>query len=70
MPAVNKMMEAGFRIIGFKGIEDHHVTTPRAVSERFASVGFRVARKRTLPAAGVRLYYTWLLEKAAARKPL
>ena len=70
MPAVNKMMESGFRIIGFKGIEDHHVTTPRAVSERFASVGFRVARKRTLPAAGVRLYYTWLLEKAAARNPL
>ena len=68
MPAVNKMMEAGFRIIGFKGIEDHHVTTPRAVSGRFVSVGFRVAQKRTLPAAGVRLYYTWLLEKSAARE--
>jgi SAM-dependent methyltransferase len=66
MPAVNLMMEAGFRAIGFKGIEDHHVTTPQAVSKHFGDVGLRVARKETLdfPLPGVRLYYTWLLEKA------
>jgi SAM-dependent methyltransferase len=65
MPAVNKMMEAGFRAIGFKGINDHHVTTPQAVSERFGKVGLMVTNARTLdfPLKGVRLYYTWLLEK-------
>jgi len=65
MPAVNRMMEAGFRAIGFKGINDHHVTTPQAVSARFANVGLAVAGSRTLdfPVKGVRLYYTWLLEK-------
>jgi SAM-dependent methyltransferase len=68
MPAVNRMMEAGFRMIGFKGIEDHHVTTPASVSSRFAAVRFRVQDQRTLgfPVRGVRLYYTWLLEKACA----
>jgi SAM-dependent methyltransferase len=64
MPAVNKMMEAGFRIIGFKGIEDHHVTTPRQASDQFASVGLEVVQSCTLPPVGPRLYYTWLLSKA------
>jgi len=65
MPAVNRMMEFGFRAIGFKGINDHHVTTPRAVSGSFGSAGLHVAEARTLdfPVKGVRLYYTWLLEK-------
>src|SRR5437588_7664713 len=31
MPAVNQFMEYAFQAIGFKGIEDHHVTTPRQV---------------------------------------
>jgi SAM-dependent methyltransferase len=65
MPAVNRMMEAGFRAIGFKGINDHHVTTPKAVSGSFDKVGLEVKSARTLdfPVKGVRLYYTWLLEK-------
>jgi SAM-dependent methyltransferase len=65
MPSVNRMMEAAFRVIGFKGIEDHHVTTPRDVSSRFESVGLRVLSNKTLdfPIKGVRLYHTWLLEK-------
>jgi SAM-dependent methyltransferase len=65
MPAVNRMMEAGFRAIGFKGINDHHVTTPKAVSGSFAKFGLEVKSSRTLdfPVKGVRLYYTWLLEK-------
>jgi len=66
MPAVNTMMELGFRAIGFKGINDHHVTTPRAVASAFDRAGLRVARHarlRLIP--GLPLYFNWLLEKAA-----
>jgi SAM-dependent methyltransferase len=70
MPAVNKMMEAGFRAIGFKGIEDHHVTTPVSVARHFEAAGFRLRREHHLdlplsPPLGLRLYYDWLLEKRA-----
>lgn len=66
MPAVNLMMEAGFRAIGFKGIEDHHVTTPATVARCFGTAGFRVTGRKNLvfPLPGVVLYYNWLLEKA------
>ena len=65
MPAVNRMMELGFRAIGFKGIEDHHVTTPQAVARRFESSGFSVERKRFLGLQRdhLALYYTWLLRR-------
>jgi len=66
MPAVNTMMELGFRIIGFKGIEDHHITTPKAAASAFDRAGFRVirqARLRLIP--GLPLYFNWLLEKVA-----
>jgi SAM-dependent methyltransferase len=66
MPAVNTMMELGFRAIGFKGIDVHHVTTPRAVAREFDRAGLRVARQaqlRLIP--GLPLYFNWLLEKAA-----
>ncbi|HMJ16527.1 MAG TPA: class I SAM-dependent methyltransferase [Polyangiaceae bacterium] len=67
MPAVNRAMEVGFRAIGFKGIEDHHVTRPADVAQEFQSVGFKVIgsrqlQPRPLPFA---LYYTWLLEREA-----
>jgi SAM-dependent methyltransferase len=68
MPAVNTMMELGFRVIGFKGINDHHVTTPRAVASAFDRAGLRVvehARLHLIP--GLPLYFDWLLEKAAER---
>jgi SAM-dependent methyltransferase len=70
MPAVNKMMEVGFRMIGFKRIEDHHITTPADVAARFESASLRVMSSRTLDfplprPLGVSLYYTWLLEKRA-----
>ncbi|MFI5353225.1 MAG: class I SAM-dependent methyltransferase [Candidatus Binatales bacterium] len=65
MPAVNLMMEAGFRMIGFKGIGDHHVTTPQAVACAFERVGLRVAREARLRLVpGVSLYFNWLLQKA------
>lgn len=71
MPSVNKMMEAGFQLIGFKGIEDHHVTTPETVSRAFGAAGLRVVSRTHLdfPAPrplGLRLYHNWLLEKPEA----
>lgn len=68
MPAVNRMMEAGFLAIGFRGIDDHHVTTPAQVAARFAAHGFAVRERATmnLPlvrGAGVPVYYNWLLER-------
>ena len=68
MPAVNKGMEYAFRAIGFKGIEDHHITTPRSVAARFADAGFRVVSQDHLDLPmrrplGLRLYYNWLLTK-------
>jgi len=68
MPSVNKLMEAGFLAIGFKGINDHHVTTPRDARASFEECGFvlRSARYLDFPAdapLGLRLYYNWLLEK-------
>jgi SAM-dependent methyltransferase len=67
MPAVNVMMEAGFRAIGFKGIEDHHVTTPASVAKAFDAAGLRVAKTAhfVFPVPGVTIYYNWLLEKRA-----
>ncbi len=67
MPAVNRMMELGFRAIGFKGIEDHHVTTPQSVAREFGGAGFVVEKKRYLGLQVNRLavYYTWLLRKRA-----
>ncbi len=70
MPAVNTMMDAGFRSIGFKRIDDHHVTTPAQVRSRLPAAGFRVARESFLDFPwsrpfGARIYYDWLLEKSA-----
>jgi SAM-dependent methyltransferase len=65
MPAVNSLMEAGFRAIGFKGIQDHHVTTPAAVARAFEATGFRVVNAKNLvvPILRVTIYYNWLLER-------
>lgn len=67
MPAVNPMMDAGFRAIGFKGIGHHHVTTPAKVAACFASSGLRVVRERRLGLGPsiASVYYNWLLEKRA-----
>lgn len=72
MPAVNKLMEAGFLAIGFKGIDDHHVTTPAQVRRAFPEAGFREIASRHLDVPlraplGARVYYDWLLEKPANR---
>jgi SAM-dependent methyltransferase len=67
MPSVNRLMEVGFLAIGFKGIEDHHVTTPASVAKSFGKAGFRVAARKnfSFPVPGLVLYYNWLLEKSA-----
>ncbi len=65
MPAVNRTMEWGFRVIGSRNIGDHHVTTPGDVARAFDWAGLRLvrqARLRLLPACP--LYFDWLLEKA------
>lgn len=68
MPAVNKLMEAGFLAIGFKGINDHHITRPADVERAWPAVGFKrlAADFLDLPARrpfGLRVYHDWLLEK-------
>ncbi len=68
MPAVNRAMEYAFRAIGFKGIEDHHVTTPAAVAAAFGASGLRevghafLGTPRGWP-VGPRLYYNRLARK-------
>lgn len=68
MPSVNKVMEAGFYAIGCKDINDHHVTTPRQVSEAVTSYGFSVKAKDVLglplkPPLGIPLYHLSLLKR-------
>lgn len=72
MPAVNRLMEAGFLAIGFKGINDHHITTPAQVAAAFPGAGLRLVRSETLDLPlkrplGASVYYVWLLEKPAGR---
>jgi 2-polyprenyl-3-methyl-5-hydroxy-6-metoxy-1,4-benzoquinol methylase len=67
MPAVNRFMEYAFQAIGFKGIEDHHITTPWSVWSLLQrqTDRWRLAR-RSLP-GGVpfetALYHTFRLTK-------
>ena len=64
MPAVNPIMELGFRTIGFKGINEIHVTTPRAVAGAFGKAGLRVINSGRLHRVpGLPLYFNWLLVK-------
>ncbi len=70
MPSVNRWMEVGFVAIGFRGINDHHVTTPQQVAAALGAHGLTVLRYQqlTLPVPslpGAPVYHTWLLERAA-----
>jgi SAM-dependent methyltransferase len=71
MPSVDRTMELGFQLIGFKGIEDHHVTTPADVAGSFAEAGLVIDRECHLELPfrrplGLRLYNNWLLMKTTA----
>ena len=69
MPAVNQFMEYAFQAIGFKGIEDHHVTTPRQVFDLVRrNTDHWSVRRRSLPRGapfGLALYHAFRLEKIA-----
>lgn len=71
MPSVNKVMEAGFFAIGYKGINDLHITKPEDVAQQFEAAGLKCIKRSTLdfplPSPfGLRLYHNWLLQKPAA----
>jgi ubiquinone/menaquinone biosynthesis C-methylase UbiE len=69
MPAVNRFMEVAFRAIGFKNIEDYHVTTPRRVRRILRAQPTRwITTERRLPACvpfGFAIYHTFLMRKTA-----
>lgn len=62
-------MEAGFMAIGFKGINDQRVSQPARVDAAFRQRGSALGvqdHARSAP-GGVRVYYSWLLEKPVGR---
>jgi SAM-dependent methyltransferase len=67
MPAVNRFMEYAFQAIGFKGIEDHHITSPGQVWRLIQSQPDHwSAQRRALPGAApfdAALYHTFALTK-------
>jgi 2-polyprenyl-3-methyl-5-hydroxy-6-metoxy-1,4-benzoquinol methylase len=67
MPAVNRFMEYAFQAIGFKGIEDHHITPPSKVwhlvqrqPDRWKAVRRSLPSNVPFPMA---LYHTFRLQK-------
>jgi ubiquinone/menaquinone biosynthesis C-methylase UbiE len=78
MPAVNRFMEVAFQAIGFKNINDHHVTSPGKVWTLINRQADRwEVQHRKLPQTApfsAALYHTFLLRKrhkrlAAGRNP-
>jgi SAM-dependent methyltransferase len=67
MPAVNRFMEYAFQAIGFKGIQDYHITPPSKVWKLLQSRPERAAvTRRSLPAKvpfSMALYHTFRLQK-------
>jgi 2-polyprenyl-3-methyl-5-hydroxy-6-metoxy-1,4-benzoquinol methylase len=68
MPAVNRFMEHAFQAIGFKNIEDHHITPPIRVKRIVEGQSERwTMSRRSLPGGlspAMALYTTFLLRKA------
>ena len=52
-PMVNRLMSRAFEVIGFQGIDDHHVTTPREIATALSRVLKPVSRAAFPPAAPV-----------------
>lgn len=69
MPAVNRFMEHAFQAIGFKGIEDHHITPPLRVRQLIEGQPERwTLSSRSLPEGlppAAALYHTFLLRKVS-----
>jgi len=71
MPRVDKFMEKAFSIIGFKGIENHHVTDYKTCI-RAASQWFEMEKKTHLPSwlpKQAALYYNMLFKKSMEAGP-
>jgi SAM-dependent methyltransferase len=69
MPTVNRLMDAAFLAIGFRGIDDLHITRPVDVAQSFGAIGFKCNKQNPLDFPfrmpfGVRLYHSWLLQKS------
>lgn len=71
MPAVNRFMEAAFQAIGFRNINDYHVTSPKDVWTLINRQAERwEVQHRKLPRMapfGSALYHTFLLRKHQGR---
>lgn len=71
MPAVNRFMEVAFRAIGFRNINDYHVTSPKDVWTLISRQADRwKVQRRKLPQAapfGGALYHTFLVRKLQGR---
>lgn len=52
-PMVNRLMSRAFEVIGFQGIDNHHVSAPREISAALARVLKPVTRAAFPPAAPV-----------------
>jgi len=52
-PMVNRLMSRAFEVIGFHGIDDHHVSTPREITDALGRVLRPLARGAFPPAAPV-----------------
>lgn len=63
MPAVNRTMTKLFDLIGYRNIDDDHVTTPSEVAARFGAHGLAIAKERRLGAGPAYLYRLWLLKR-------
>jgi SAM-dependent methyltransferase len=65
-PRVDRLMGALFRAIGFRGIEEHHVSDPAAIEAALGRV-LRLDARRPWPRAPLPLYYVsrWRRDGAA-----
>jgi ubiquinone/menaquinone biosynthesis C-methylase UbiE len=61
MPAVNRTMTKLFDLIGYRNIDDDHVTTPDEVASRFAAHDLAPVAERRLGVGPAYLYRLWLL---------
>ena len=67
MPMLNRAFNALFPLIGFKGIEDHHVTTAKEVRQTLSAAGFRFRHFGTPPWVPIawRIYTIFEIRKPA-----
>lgn len=62
MPAVNRTMTKLFDAIGYRNIDDDHVTTPDDVAAQLEAHGLGKLKERRMGGGPAYLYRVWLLE--------